>query len=162
MEKVYLTKCLFSPPIFPQELDFISALPDGYITMVGDFSLEREETASAPDPHRPHKPRPVDLGRVDQHAGIRMDGPEGVLEAIMKGWMTLGLTIIWHASRVFVLEGVLIESGTHDELMKRRQSLPELYFPFNALWGPSTGRGHSGFLWALSKGDSSSGWAASG
>ncbi|MEC4682470.1 MAG: ABC transporter ATP-binding protein [Nitrospirota bacterium] len=107
--------------------DFITALPNGYDTKVGERGIflsggEKQRLALA----RVVLRNPALLILDEATSALDSESEwmvQKALETIMKGRTTLviahRLTTIRQASRVFVLEGgVLIESGTHDELMK--------------------------------------------
>lgn len=107
--------------------DFISALPNGYDTRVGEKGIflsggERQRLALARVVLR--NPSLLILDEATSALDSESEWMvQRALETIMKGRTTIAiahrLTTIRQASRVFVLEkGQLIEDGTHDELMK--------------------------------------------
>jgi len=107
--------------------DFISALPNGYDTRVGEKGIflsggEKQRLALARVVLR--NPSLLILDEATSALDSESEWMvQRALETIMKGRTTIAiahrLTTIRQASRVFVLEkGQLIEDGTHDELMK--------------------------------------------
>jgi subfamily B ATP-binding cassette protein MsbA len=107
--------------------DFISALPNGYDTRVGEKGIflsggERQRLALARVVLR--NPSLLILDEATSALDSESEWMvQRALETIMRGRTTIAiahrLTTIRQASRVFVLEkGQLIEDGTHDELMK--------------------------------------------
>lgn len=106
--------------------DFISALPNGYDTKVGERGIflsggEKQRLALA----RVVLRNPALLILDEATSALDSESEwmvQRAFETIMKGRTTIAiahrLTTIRQASRVFVLEkGQLIEDGTHDELM---------------------------------------------
>lgn len=107
--------------------DFISALPKGYDTRVGERGIflsggEKQRLALA----RVVLRNPSLLVLDEATSALDSESEwvvQKALESVMRGRTTIAiahrLTTIRQAHTVFVLEGGrLIESGTHDELMK--------------------------------------------
>ena len=116
--------------------DFISALPDGYNTIIGDQGMrlsggEKQRVVIARAMVR--KP---DLLILDEATSsldnISEQAVQAAIDSVSKECTTViiahRLSTIHNADCIYVLEyGKVIESGTHDELMGRNGAYAEMY-----------------------------------
>jgi len=116
--------------------DFIAALPQGYETVVGERGVtlsggQRQRLAIA---RAFVKDAPL-LILDEPTSALDADNERAILDALvrlMKGRTTViiahRLSTVRHADRIVVLEGgVVVEQGTHSELLGRRQVYARLH-----------------------------------
>jgi subfamily B ATP-binding cassette protein MsbA len=116
--------------------DFISALPEGYDTVIGERGLrlsggERQRIAIA---RALLKNAPILI--LDEATSALDSESEALVQAALQNLMA-GRTVfviahrlstVRHAARILVLEnGVIADSGTHDDLMNRLGTYRRLY-----------------------------------
>ena len=116
--------------------DFIASLPDGYATRVGERGYrlsggEKQRVAIARVILK--DPRILILDEATAHLDARAEAMiQSALDRVLEGRTSLiiahRLSTILNADRIFVIDGgVLVESGTHRELLAASGLYAELY-----------------------------------